>query len=339
VKADAGQIARALDKGDPSVRLFLLYGPDESGSRALAARLDKAMGADAERIDLTGSQIKDDPARLADEAASISLFGGARHIRVDPAGDEIIDAVEALLETTSAGNPVVVVAGNLRKDAKLVKAVLASPLALAFASYLPEGRQADQVAVEMARELGLRLDPRMAQSLVAATNADRGLLLREVEKLALYLDASPESPKELDADALAAIGAENDESDVAAIVDAVMGGRPDIAAAELALIGPTEAIGVVRAVLRKLALITPLRAEVAQGRTIDAVMASSGKAIFWKEQKTVAGLLQRWSPERIAAATERLAGLERAYKRSGSAGMVLVTEELLTISRAAAARR
>lgn len=337
MKADAGQVGRALDKPDPSVRLILLYGPDESGSRALSARLDKAMGADSERIDLTGSQLKDDPARLADEAASMSLFGGARHIRVDPAGDEIVDAVQALLEATSAGNPVVVIAGNLRKDAKLVKLALASPAALAFASYLPEGRQADQVAVEIARELGLRLDPRVAQTIVAATNADRGLMARELEKLALFLDASPEEPKPADSAAFEAIGAVNDESDLSAIVDAVMGGQTQRASAELALIGPTEAIGVVRALLRRLAQIAPLRADVASGQSIEGVMASSGKAIFWKDQKVVAGLLQRWTPERIATATIRLTALERAYKRSGSPGMVLIGEELITIARAAAA--
>lgn len=339
MKADAGQIARALDKPDPAVRLFLLYGPDESGSRMLASRIDKAFGADAERIDLASGQLKSDPALLADEAASISLFGGARHIRVDPATDDVIDAVEALMEAPSAGNPVVLVAGNLRKDAKLVKLALASPAALAFASYVPEGAQADKVAMDIAREHGLRLEPRAAQALVSATNADRALMSREIEKLALYLDASPEDPKLADTAALAEIGAANDESDLSAIVDAVLGGRPERAAAELALIGATEGISLVRALLRRLAQIAPLRAEVAGGQSVDAVMASSGRGIFWKDQKVVSGLLQRWSPDRIATATTRLAALERAYKRSGTAGMVLIGEEILTIARAAAAGR
>ena len=339
MKADSGQIGRALDKPDPAVRLILLYGPDESGSRALAARIGKGLGADAERIDLSSAQLKSDPALLADEAASISLFGGARHIRVDPAGDEIIEAVEALMQASSAGNPVVLIAGNLRKDAKLVKLALGSPMALAFASYLPEGQAADRVAVDLGRDAGLRLEPRAAQALVTATNADRGLMAREIEKLALYLDASPEDPKPAGAADLAAIGAANDESDLTAIVDSVMGGRPERAAAELGLIGATEAISVVRALLRRLAQIAPLRAEVANGQSIEAVMAGPGKAIFWKDQKVVAGLLQRWTPERIATATVRLAALERAYKRSGTAGLVLIGEEILTIARAAGARR
>ena len=65
------------------------------------------MGEDAERIDLSGPDLKADPAKLADEAAAISLFGGARMIRIDPIGDESFAAVEALLEAEKAGNPVV----------------------------------------------------------------------------------------------------------------------------------------------------------------------------------------------------------------------------------------
>jgi len=339
MKADATQIARALGRPDPAVRLILLYGPDESGSRALAGRIDNALGTNAERVDLSVAQLRGDPALLADEAASISLFGGARHIRVDPAGDEVFEAVEALMEAPSAGNPVVLVAGALRKDAKLVKLALASPAALAFASYLPEGQAADRVAVEIARGLGLRLDQRAAQALVSATGADRALMAREMEKLALYLDATPDDPKTADGESLAAIAAVNDESDLSALVDAVIGGRPDVAAAELALIGASEAIGVVRALLRRLAQMAPLRAEVAAGRSIDNVMATTGKAIFWKDQKVLAGFLQRWTPDRIANATLRLGALERAFKASGSAGMPLIAEEIITVARAAATRR
>ena len=72
------------------------------------------MGDDAERIDLSGAELKADPARLADEAAAISMFGGARWILVEQAGDEILPALEALIEAPAAGNPVAIVAGALK---------------------------------------------------------------------------------------------------------------------------------------------------------------------------------------------------------------------------------
>ncbi|TZG26368.1 DNA polymerase III subunit delta [Sphingomonas montanisoli] len=339
MKANAAQIARALDGADPAYRLFLLYGPDEAGSRDLAARLPKKLGADAERIDFTGSQLKADPALLADEAASISLFGGARHIRVEPAGDEIVEAVDALLESNSAGNPVVVIAGNLRKDSKLVKLALASDSAMAFASYAPEGVKADQAAIEIARPLGVQLHPEAARRIAAATGADRALMARELEKIALYIDATPEAPRPVEPQVLDAIAAAIDESDMSAVIDAALSGQVARASEELAQIGDAEGIPLIRGLLRRLAQIQPLRAEVDSGKTVQAAMASAGRGIFWKDQDLLAGMTARWSSDAIATATLRLAAAERELKRSGTAGFALVGEEVIAIARAAAARR
>jgi len=341
VKAQRGQIERALDAPQADCRLFLLHGPDESSSRDLAQRLARAMGADAERIDLGGAALKADPARLADEAASISLFGGARHIRIDPAGDEILEAVEALLEAPSAGNPVVAIAGALRKESKLLKLALASPMVLAFASYVPEGGDADRLAMTMAREHGLRMTTDLARRLAAATAGDRALLAREMEKLALYADASPEQPREIDHAALDALGAATDEGDLARLVDAVLSGRAEAADAELASLAGegVEGVPVIRALLRRLLLLAQLRAETARGESIDAVMASSGKSLFWKEKPEVAKQLARWSPDKIETAIARLGEAERLLKSSGALGAIAVEEELLAIGRAAARMR
>ena len=126
MKADKGQIDRAL-KAPAGTRFFLLYGQDESGSRALMRLLGDAMGKDAERVDLAGAELRADPARLADEAGAISLFGGARYIVVDPAGDETLAAVEALQEAPAGGNPVVLLAGALKPSSKLLKLALGDP--------------------------------------------------------------------------------------------------------------------------------------------------------------------------------------------------------------------
>ena len=157
MKANKGQIERALDAPPADIRLFLLHGPDEAGSRALAERIERAMGPEAERIDLDSAALKGDPARLADEAASISLFGGARHIRVAIANaDDCVPAVDALLTAAVAGNPVVAIAGALKGTSALLKRALAEPAIMAFASYAPEGQDADRLAQAMALAEHLR---------------------------------------------------------------------------------------------------------------------------------------------------------------------------------------
>ena len=45
-----------------------------------------------------------------------------------------------------------------------------------------------------------------------------------------------------------------------------------------------DGITVIRAMLRRMTMLARLRAEVERGRSVGAVMASAGKAIFYKEQ-------------------------------------------------------
>lgn len=339
MKANRGQIERALDAPPADIRLFLLHGPDEAGSRALAERLERAMGPDAERIELDSAALKGDPARLADEAASISLFGGPRHIRLTLTNaDEAAPAVDALLEAGAAGNPVVAIAGALRATNALLKRALADPAVLAFASYAPEGRDADQLAHALAREAGLRIASNdVARRLAASAGNDRAILAQEIAKFALFLDAAPDRPAELDHAVLDTLSAESDEGDMGALVEAVFGGDPAAASAELARLASAgiEGIPLIRAALKRAQLLAQLRAGVEEGQSVDMVMAGAGKAVFWKEKAGVQRQLSRWSADRLATAQSRLLAAERAAKASGTLGALAVDAEFLAISRAA----
>lgn len=341
MKPEEARLRKALDAADPEIRFYLLYGPDEAGSRALSDRLAAAMGAEAERIDLTSGQLKADPARLADEAAAISLFGGKRWIRLEPATDDALEAVQALLEAPAAGNPVAAIGGALRKDSKLVKLVAASKAALSHQSWVPEGRNAATLAVDVGRELGLQIRNDVANRVASACNADRALITRELEKMALYLDAAPDRPKPLENDALDALGAAMEEGDLSRLSNAVFSGNPGEADAELARLANEgiEDIPVLRALARRALQLAQLRAQMAEGESIDRVMETAGKAIFWKEKPVIQGQLQRWTPDGLATAITRLAEAERQVKAPGYVGGALVEEEVLAISRFAARRR
>lgn len=341
MKADRGQVERAMAAASDVVRLYVLYGPDEAASRELAARMGRPLGEDAERVDLTGAMLAADPARLADEAAAMSLFGGRRHIRVESAGDEIVPAVEALLQAPAAGNPVAVIAGALRKDAKLLKLTLPHPAALVLISYVSEGANAGRLAMAIGREYGLQMRPDVAQRIADGVSADRALIARECEKFALYIDAAPDRPRDLDHEALDALGADVEEGDIGLLVNAVLSGRSDAVEAELATLSSagTDAIPILRGVQRRLHLLAELRAGVENGNSVEAVIGAAGKAIFWKDQKTVSQQLARWRPAAIATAIERLRVAEQGYKRGGGLGMTGIAEELLAIGRHAARMR
>ena len=341
MKPAEANLRRALDSADPDIRLYLLYGPDEAGSRALADRMKAALGQDAERIDLTSAMLKGDPARLADEAAAISLFGGKRWVRLDPCTDDALAAITALLQSPAAGNPVVAIGGTLRKDARLLKLVAGSKAVLTHVSYLPEGRDADAIVVAMGRDLGLQLRPEVARRLASATRGDRALIGQELEKLALYLDAAPDAPKPVEHETLDALGAATEEGDLSRLSHSIFAGQPPRADAELARLAGEgiEGVTVLRALTRRALQLAQLRGQMAQGDSVDRVMETAGKAIFWKDQPQIRDELSRWTPDALATAVTRLAEAERQVKAPGYPGHALVEEDLLAISRHAARRR
>jgi len=340
MKASKAQIDKAL-KVPGATRFFLLHGPDEAGSRALAKTLGEAMGAEAERVDLTGAELRNDPARLADEAASISMFGDKRWILVEPAGDEAVPALEALIEAAAAGNPVAVVAGALRPASKLLKLALASADALAFASYVPDGEGAGRLVLEMARGEGLIVQPDVAQRIADSCAGNRAVIGQELAKFALYADASPQAPRPIDHDAIDRLGAGSDEGDLSRLVDSAAGGDAAALEAELNRLRAEgqEGITLIRAMLRRIGLLARLRAEVEAGNSVAAVMASSGKSLFWKDKDAVGAQLARWRGDFLAKAMSRLLEAERQVKAAGGIGPLAADEELFAICRQAARLR
>ena len=84
---------RFVQKPDPKAVAILVYGPDAGLVRERIATMTKTVVDDASdpfRItDLTDGDLKGDPARLADEAASIAMLGGRRVVR-DARGVEAV---------------------------------------------------------------------------------------------------------------------------------------------------------------------------------------------------------------------------------------------------------
>jgi DNA polymerase-3 subunit delta len=341
VKANRAQVEKALRAGGTQHRFYLLHGPDESGSRGLLKLIAEALGPEAERIDLSGASLRGDPARLADEAASIALFGGARYVVVESAGDESVAAVEALLEAPQAGNPVLRVAGGLRATSRLLKLALGEPAALAFASYVPEGGDADRLVLDLGRQRGLSMRPDVARRIADAAGGNRSVIESELDKFALYCDASPERPRPLEQDVVDVLGAASEGGDLSRLVDAAVGGDAQLLDAELLRLSGegVEGIVLVRAVLRRMLLLARLRGEVERGNSVDAVMTSHGKSLFWKERPVVAQQLGRWRSDVLARATGRLLDSELQAKASGGLGPLAVEEEMFAICRQAARLR
>jgi len=341
VKANAAAIGRAVDQPNPATRFYLFHGPDESQSRALAARLLEALGAS--KFLVTAGSVKSDPASLVDEASAMSLFGGKRAIWIEPATKDIEEGVASLLAGPPPESIVVAIAGALPTSSALRKLAESSPQAIAFASYLPEGESAERMVVDLGRRVGLKVSSSVAARLAEACGNDQAIVAQELQKLALYVGAAPETPRELEHDAIDAVGADNAEGDFLRLADLALTGELDELAGELARLpaGGSEAIPVIRSLQRRLLMLAPLRARIERGERIDAVMTSTGRSLFFKEKTKVQRMLSKWSARELATVAGRAGSLERDLTRprlrpdSRTPEMEALGEELLAIARKA----
>jgi len=338
-KLSEAQFAQSItSKAD--IRLFLIFGQDESSISDIAANMCTAMGSEAERIDLSSDQIRRDPAILADEAGAIGLFGDKRYIRLHIAREEGLSAIENLLEAEQAGNPVIATAGDLKKTSKIRKLAESSPLAMTHICYPMDEPKMAAAIQQMAKAAGLRLDRALAQRMAASSNCDRKLAASEIEKLALYYDAEPSGAVEVERDIFDALSAANDEENINALVNYILGGKMKQLGVELLAARQTGILGIalIRSMQRRLAMLIGLRSKADGGQSISNL--ANSPAIFWKDRDAVAGQLSRWPSVRLAALNGHLLEVEKKLMSVKSDMTEIVLEQELTrIARVAANSR
>ncbi len=144
MKLKPSEIAAFLRKPSDSAPAVLIYGPDEGLVRERTQMLGKAVAGDLKdpfRVaTLELSDIKDDPARLHDEAQALSMIGGKRVVLISGATDALGAPMGKFLEDCDAtkGAPVslvIVSAGDLGPRSSLRKAFEDAKLSPAIPCY------------------------------------------------------------------------------------------------------------------------------------------------------------------------------------------------------------
>jgi DNA polymerase-3 subunit delta len=118
------------------------------------------------------------------------------------------------------------------------------------------------------------------------------MIAQELTKLALYLDASPTSPKDLGRDVLDASGTDMG-GDFLGIADLALAGDVPVTRRGTIADGSSgkEAIPIIRSLQRRLLMLVPIRSRIDGGERLQAVMTSMGKSLFWKDKPMVEKML------------------------------------------------
>jgi DNA polymerase-3 subunit delta len=179
--------------------------------------------------------------------------------------------------------------------------------------------------------MGVRLSSEAARLLADATAGDRALMQRELEKLALYVDAAPDRPRPVELTDIEAIGAAIDVREAWTLVDAMFDGKSKVLAEEITGEATTEMIPALRAIDRRALLLA---------RGLAARRGGSAPRVFNVREKEATERQQRiWTASALATAHQRAMDAEAAIKRPGTAGPVLAQQAIIALARAAERRR
>ncbi len=327
---------------DPSLRAILVYGPDAGLVRERVEALVKAVAedpADPFRVSELGArEIVEDPARLGDEAAALSLSGGRRAVRLRQADDDLAPHFKDFFATGRGEALVVVEAGDLPPRSALRKIFEGAGAGAAIACYRDDERSLATLIRETLGGFGLEVTPDALAYLGANLGGDRQLSRRELEKLALYKGARGARIELRDAQACVGDSAALSLEDLAF---AVAGGEP--AGAERALQRslqeggqPVRALGAVARHFQRLHLVRGL---TGRGETLDGAVKGLRPPVFWKRAESFKAQATAWPPGALARALERLLEAEAACKQSGAVPETICARTLLKITVNAPLRR
>ena len=344
-KAIEGFIARP----DPKIRAVLVYGPDAGLVRDRADTLARSVVADLAdpfRVaELGAKAVAGDPARLADEMAALSLTGGRRLIRLREADESSAVAFAALFAAAPAGDSLVVAeAGDLGARSKLRLAFEAAANGAALPCYMEDENALRRVMVELAAANGLVLDPDAQAFLAANLVGDRLMARSEIEKLAIYMNASLDRAGERRVgleDVQAAVG---DSASLLSLDDpawaAASGDFPtlDRALGRLFAEG-MAAVAILRAAQRHFQRLHWAQGEIAAGASPDGAVKALKPPVFFKQQTIFANQLRQWPPAQLRQALERLVDTEAECKRTGMPDETLTARTFFQLAAMARQRR
>ena len=347
MKATQRDFASVAPRAAEAARVFFFCGPDEAGAADGAELIVSLLGEVGERIEISGGDLKRDPVRLGDEARSASLFGsGGRHILARVQGEEAFAALEVLLSGEMSGTaapcPVLILAAGASDKSRTAKLLDGRPDALVAMFHPPELRSVASAVRDMAGAAGLRMGDDLAERLARAAGLDTRLARSEVTKLALYLDAGPESPRSVSAADIDAIGASTEEDGFAALVNAVLAGEIRKIPGELRRMRELglNPVGLLLAFERRAAQLGALAAKLGpRGDALRLIESeAAARRIFWKDKRDIGVQLARWRGKRLERLIARLMALHAALLTSSQNAELLLAQELSEIGRAAARR-
>lgn len=336
MKVDARRVdAFVRDPG--TCRAVLFFGDDAGLIRQRAETMTRAVAGALDDPFRVAELDREDLGRLADEAATLSLTGGRRVVRLREISDAAgTAAVQAMLGGPAPG--LVVIEGpGLPTRSRLRTLLDAAPDGAAIGCYPEDGRALADTIRQVLAAADVQVDREALAWLGSQLGANRAATQAEVGKLALYV--GPGGTVDLQA-AMTCVGdlaglSLDDALFAATDGDVAMTDR----ALELAIAEDATPVGVIRAGMLHLQRLHRARLAMDDGASAADATKAARPPVFFRQLGAFSRALGLWPSAMLTGALAGLAEAERACKRTGAPDMVICRNAIVALARRAAVMR
>ncbi|MEM7650504.1 MAG: DNA polymerase III subunit delta [Pseudomonadota bacterium] len=317
-------------------RVILVYGPDNGLMKERAKTISLSAVEDINdpfnAVTLSTDILNEDPARLSDEANSISMMGGQRLIRVEDAGDKITPLVKNYLENPSEAALIVLEAGELSPRSSLRKLCESAKNAAAVPCYVEDERDLGRLIRETLHAESLSADNDAVMWLASNISGDRQKARNELDKLITY-KGEDKTPVSLE-DVRACCG----EAGALALDDLIYAAAGHNSANALKTLNTLMEEGVnfiviLRSLQNHFRRLHLTKTKIESGDHPESAMKSLKPPVFFKQQAAFKTQLDRWSSNGINKVLQRLMELEAQCKQTGMPVETLCSQAVLAISK------
>ena len=331
----SGGVDAFLRRPDPAIGALLIYGDEPDAVRDIAARAVRKIAGSLDDpfsvVTLQDGDLSSDPARLADEVQSISMFGGAKAIWIRNADQSFLKAVMPVLEGKVSGNFVVAEAGLLAKSSQLRSAFEKSAHAYVVPLYEAEAGEIAGMVEQVLAKDNLKIDRDAIHRFIELSGTSRGLVQREAEKLALYcLGQQQVSLADVEAICGNDTGAEPDD-----LIDSIFLGQVEETDRLFhALVQSGTDAGRLVSVAHFHAMkLQDFRTAMERGASADQVLRSARPPIFFKRMSRIQTQLRNWPLSELITAGQTLGATVFQVRQNAELGQAIANRCLLSLAR------
>lgn len=334
------ELENASKSKNPS-KFCLIYGPDfwiNNDYINIICKNFSMQNPDIEVMRFNDDDINNDFAKFESCVRSASLFGGSNLALVKIYNDSIASKISALIndydsDINSFSGGVYIIGNGITNKSKIAQIFEKSNNAWSLRTFPPTRLDLIKIVQKKAAIENVNIDKAAIDALLNHNSNEAGLLISQIENLALYVDKGGT----IDEDAVFALNIESKEGALDELINHAFTGnlKNTIKTSFLTFRSNINPIQALNTIMRRIELLNIMLIDIKNGRSPDEIVKDRKFNIFWKEQDNFKKQLSIWKFNNLQNILSHAVKADKLCKTRGSLQIEIVERLLMNIAQTA----